>query len=435
MGLPVPQPNNEVRKDVRAATETRYPSRIFNSLSRVESYMISWPAARPVSRLLSVTLLSAAIACGNDEPTGPASPATIAPAAAAYLDTSLAFMEEYYYYRDTVSWTTKRTRAYRRAGGAQTSEGVYAAIDTAVQELGDNHSFFYRPQESVGATDHPPTPFFTPASYSVAPRVAYVWVPLFGGKSLVGRADTIQRAVARADSTPGLCGWILDLRGNPGGFWPVMLAGLSPLITPGRVGGFVERDTTQRFFYYVEPGVASLQFPNGQVAEGVRLPTTYQVRNPSLPIAILQGDITASAGEIVLMAFKEPGRVRTFGAPSFGATTQPYTYEFSDGASLQITAAMMFDRQGHIYGGQPIPVDQAVSGPQVRANFVPGSSDPVITAAVNWLNTQAQCAAAGEGALRPAVPSGGTWRATRPIPGAIPANQWPRQRPIPWIAR
>ena len=395
--------------------------------------MIAWPATRPASRLLSVTLLTAVIACGGDDgPTGPATPATIAPAAAAYLDTALQFMQTYYYYGDTVNWNSKRTRASRRAGGAQTFADVYPAIDTAVQELGDDHSFFYRPQESIGVTDHPATPFYTVATYSLAPRVAYIWMPLFGGKSMVGHADTIQRVIARADSTPSLCGWILDLRGNPGGFWPTMLAGLSPLIPPGRVGGFVERDTTQRFFYLVEPGAASLQFPNGQIAEGLRLPTSYQVRNPGLPIAILQGDITASAGEIVLMAFKEPGRVRTFGAPTFGATTQPYTYTISDGASLQIAAALMFDRQGRVWGGQPIPVDQPVAGPVVRSNFVPGSRDPVVDAAVNWLNTQPSCTAAGAGALRPAIPSAGTWRATQPIPGAIP---WPRQRPIPWIAR
>jgi C-terminal processing protease CtpA/Prc len=231
-------------------------------------------------------------------------------------------MQAYYFYGDTVNWAAKRALAFQRAGAAQTRLAVYPALDAAVRELGNTHSTFYPPSQTLGNREDPSTPFYKPMSTSMTSRVAYLWVPTFGGRSQVGRADTIQRIVAKADSTPGLCGWILDLRGNPGGFWPTMLVGLSPLITPGLVGGFVERDPTQRYEYHVQAGAAFLREPNGTMYEYLRLPSVYQLTHPGLPVAILQGDITASAGEIVVMAFKEPNRVRTFGAPTYGATTQ-----------------------------------------------------------------------------------------------------------------
>jgi carboxyl-terminal processing protease len=393
------------------------------------------PRARAFVAVVPMLAAATAVACGDkDPPTGVMAP-RIAPAAQAYLDTALAFMQLYYYFGDTVNWTAKRTRAFQRAGAAQTRKAVYPAIDTAVLELGDDHSFFFPPSQTFGNREDPPTPFFTPMSAALAPRVAYLWIPTFGGRSSLGRADTIQRVIARADSTPNLCGWVLDLRGNPGGFWPAMLAGLSPLVTPGRVGGFVERDTTRRYFYEVQPGAALLNVPGGRVIEALRLPSSYQLQRPGLPIAILQGDITASAGEIIVMAFKEPDRaVRTFGAPTFGLTTQPYTYTFADTASLVITAAMMFDRQRRVYLGNPIPVDEPVAGPRIRADFVPGNLDPVIDAAINWLRTQPACAPPEAARLRQQTPGAGGWLPTRAVPGAIPASEWTKTRPSPWVA-
>jgi C-terminal processing protease CtpA/Prc len=265
--------------------------------------------------------------------------------ARAYLDTALSFMQAYYFYGDTVNWAAKRTLAFQRAGAAQTRAAVYPAIQAAVRELGNTHSAFYPPSQTLGNREDPSTPFYTPMSTSLTSRIAYLWVPTFGGKSQLGRADSIQRIIARADSTPQLCGWVLDLRGNPGGFWPTMLVGLSPLVTPGLVGGFVERDARETYEYHVQPGAALLREPDGKLYEYLRLPNSYKVSRPGLPVAILQGDITASAGEIIVMAFKEPNRVRTFGGPTYGATTQPYTMTFADTSSLQIAAALMFDRQ------------------------------------------------------------------------------------------
>ena len=409
----------------------------------------------PRSRLLTRSLIACLVlavpvlgplACGGGDDGGPTAPPapTIAPAAAAYLDTALLFTQQVFYYGDRVNWPSVRARAFQTAAGAQTLAATYPAIEEMITGLNDPHSAFYEPSQSLGNREDPNTPFYRPAAYSLVPRVGYVWVPTFGGRSQSGRADTIQMAVAKADSTPNQCGWIIDLRGNPGGFWPSMLAGLSALVTPGRTGGFVERDTAWRYFYEVTPGAAGISVPpeGGQPRrsiEYIRLPRTYELRNKGLPVAILQGDITASAGEIIVMAFKEPNRaVRTFGGPTYGVTSQPYTWTMSDKASVQVTAALMFDRQLRTYAGGAIPPDETVAGPTIRANYVPGqATDPVIDAATRWLNTQASCAAApspdAEAPSARLVP-GGLWRSTAPLPGALPPSAWPKGKGTPWIA-
>lgn len=391
--------------------------------------------ARSIVAAAALLGTAAAGACGSsDSPTGVDTPvATISTVARAYLDTALSFMQAYYFYGDTVNWTAKRALAFQRAGAAQTRKDVYSAVDLAVKELGNTHSTFYPPSQTLGNREDPATPFYKPVSMSLTPRISYLWVPLFGGKSQIGRADTIQRIVAHGDSTPGLCGWIIDLRGNPGGFWPSMLAGLSPLITPGLAGGFVERDPKSAYEYHVQPGAAFLREPSGTMYEYIRLPSTYTLAHPGLPIAILQGDITASAGEIVVMAFKEPNRVRTFGASTYGATTQPYTWTFADTSSLQIAAALMFDRQRKTYAGGKIPADEPIAGPLIRDNYIPGTRDVVIDAATSWLLSRPECA--GTAADSPAIrDGGGRLVPTQPRPGTIPGSLWPKDRPTPWRA-
>ena len=91
--------------------------------------MSSLSRARRV--VVAAVLVAATMAACSDKesPTGLTPPgSTITPVAQAYLDTALAFMEQYYYFADTVNWSIKRSRATDRAGAAQTRKDVYPAI-------------------------------------------------------------------------------------------------------------------------------------------------------------------------------------------------------------------------------------------------------------------------------------------------------------------
>lgn len=397
--------------------------------------------------LAGILPVAAAIACGggSDPVTGPddsgtpRSPASVV----AYVDSAVDFTETYFYYGDRINWPALRQRTFARAAGAQTFRETHPAIDTLARELNDPHSFFYRPSETLGNREDPSGPLYTPVSSMIAPRIGYLWLTSFGGTNGRARADTLQELIAQTDAiADGACGWIIDQRANVGGFWPVMLAGISPLVTPGLVGGFAERAPGSSFFYYVGGGVAGLQEGvSGPRFEYLATARRYQLRRPNPPVALLQGRFTASAGEIVVMAFKETTRaVRTFGGPTNGVTTQPYTYRMRDTASLQITAAIMFNRLGGNYGGGAIPPDQVATGAGVATSFTaafrPGTrGDDVVESAIAWLQSRPECQ--GTVAAEPdAAPAGrGAWQSSIPTPGARPASDWPKGKPTPWTAR
>jgi carboxyl-terminal processing protease len=404
--------------------------------------------------LLGVLPLAAAIACGGDGKsstlTGPVTPGTpgtpTSPAAViAYIDSAFNFTQTYFYYGDRINWPALRQRTFARAAGAQTFAQAHPALDTLARELNDPHSFFYLPSQTLGNREDPSGPLYTPISSVIAPKIGYLWLTSFGGINGVARADTLQQLIADADALAGgACGWIIDQRANVGGFWPVMLAGISPLVTPGLVGGFAERDARFSYYYYVGGGVAGLQEGTaGARFEYIATTRRYSLRRPNPPVALLQGQFTASAGEIVAMAFKETTRaVRTFGGPTTGVTTQPYTYRMRDTASLQITAAIMFDRLGHNYAGGSIPPDQGATGAGVAGSFTsafrPGTrGEDVVESAISWLQSRPECqgtATAERDANDAASAARGTWQSAEPTPGARPATDWPKGKPTPWSA-
>jgi carboxyl-terminal processing protease len=361
------------------------------------------------------------------------SPREFAPApwVQSYLDTAAIFTERWFYFNERVDWNTLRSQMNARAMGATRYEQAHAAVDTMVRALNDRHSFFYVPSRTPGTSNPAPdVAYHRPLAKSFTARVGYLWLPMFVGTNQQARADSIQGSIAHLDSTSSLCGWIVDLRGNPGGYWAPMLAGLSPLLTEGSVGGYVLRDVTQRYFYEVHPGAAGVRVPGGAYFELARLPWTYKVRNASVPIAILQTASTASAGEILIMALRDSSRAtRSFGANSYGATTQPFSKTLVDTSSIQITAGVFFDRYDRRFDNYVIPVDQPVAGPSIGTSYVPGAAtDAVIDAATTWIRSQGSCTSAS---LRVESPSGAVLTPDR---GARPLREWPLGVPIPWIA-
>ena len=107
-------------------------------------------------------------------------------------------------------------------------------------------------------------------------------------------------------------GWIVDLRGDRGGNMWAMLGILKPLLGSGDLGVFEDR-TGQRS----RPWRAEIQ-GSGQV----------QATGPDLahvPVAVLIGPQTASAGEAVAIAPKGRPQTRVFGHathwPTPGNTT------------------------------------------------------------------------------------------------------------------
>lgn len=374
------------------------------SIARPPADRRSRPAAfspaHAVRTLASCCCAALLAACGG-APTPPR-PA-MAPAASAYMTEALDVMQARSINRYRIAWPAFRAEAMARAAGAERPADTYEALRATVAALGDRHSSF-RPPGGLAAVAParwtgvpgvngqladslmPPT---LPGGRMLGARVAYVFLPAFAGPNPVGHADSIH-AVVRALDARDPCGWVVDLRRNQGGnMWP-MLAGLAPLLGDGGVGVFVDPDSVRQH-WVMRGGAAGLAAgaPRTDTTMLVRLPGVVTVlRRASPPVAVLTGQLTASSGEAVAIAFRARPSTRSFGAPTFGVSTANVGIRLSDGAVLNLTVSTMGDRTGRLYGAA-VPPDEAVAGPPAP---VPGAGDAVMDAAAAWLHAQPACA-------------------------------------------
>jgi C-terminal processing protease CtpA/Prc len=206
--------------------------------------------------------------------------------------------------------------------------------------------------------------------------IAYIDVPWISTADEIictSFADSLHQLIASYDQQ-GIKKWIIDLRRNTGGnCWP-MLAGLGPLLGDGVMGYFVS-DNEKISFSYNSGSVYQGKHSRCSVSQ------PYTVTPGSRKIILLTGNNTASAGEIVALAFKGRENVYLYGEPTAGLTTANATYSLSDGSLLVLTVCKEADRNGKICDGRILP-DMTISSNTY------GGKDDIKTAAIMFLKLE-----------------------------------------------
>jgi C-terminal processing protease CtpA/Prc len=198
-------------------------------------------------------------------------------------------------------------------------------------------------------------------------------------------AVELQEHVARLDAA-GACGFVLDLRSNSGGnLWP-MLVGVGPLLGDGEVAIALAPSGTRTPVWYRD-GKAGL----GDTVQLRVREAPYRLRNPLAPIAVLTDRSTASAAEIIAGAFGARADARRFGAATRGAVTGTRIFPLADGAALVLAVTHTSDRNGRVYSG-PLEPDEVVDA---RTRNLALADQPVVRAALEWLESQRACQRAG----------------------------------------
>jgi hypothetical protein len=270
------------------------------------------------------------------------------------LEAAIAIVRNNALRRREVNWNEALPRVRTLAAGARQSSEVYAAIGQLLSELGDRHSFVMKPGSSSAARVN------RPAEARALPNgIGYVEVPGYlGGDTGAMRAWTKEMHDALA-ATDAPCGWIVDVRANLGGTPLPMLAGLKPFLGSAGVGANVP------LIGKPQPWVPGF---------GVNMPPPASLRAlRNAPVAVLTGPWTASAGELVAIAFRGRADTRSFGQPTAGVSTANSTYRLPDGGRIVLTTAVMADRRGNSYGSQ-VPPDEITEG-----------DEATLAAAMEWL--------------------------------------------------
>lgn len=332
-----------------------------------------------------IIIIFAAIGCGFNSSTITITPSllptkTINPTAFTYLNHALDLIQEYSYYRKTADWNAIRLASYHLASGANTPAQTYASINLVFYTLGDTHGGINKPYIPV-TTDMPtPIPSFLPSVGKLLDdRLGYILVPSSGFDDTTvanGYIASMQGEIRRIDQSHP-CGWIVDLRGNPGGWYSPMEVGIGPILGEGRLGGSVDADGNVTYLTYLD-GIArwgnEIQFEFG---------SPYHLIESNPPVAILTGGDTSSAAEALTVAFRGRPDTRNFGQPTGGqnpGTGKVFTLD--DGGILWITTALTVDRNGKIYPEVPIQPDEIVTLP---------NDGSVPKVAKDWLLSRPAC--------------------------------------------
>jgi carboxyl-terminal processing protease len=326
------------------------------------------------------------ISCGTKSPTVAITPSirptqTIAPAALAYLNNALDLIQEYSYYRKNVDWNAIRNASYQLASGAETPLQTYAAINLVFQTLGDTHGGIKQPYIPVSTDVSSPIPSFLPSVGKLLDNhLGYIFVPNSGfsdDTSANGYVASMHGEIRRIDQSHP-CGWIVDLRGNGGGWFGPMEVGIGPILGDGKLGGTVDADGNITYSTY-QNGIVRW---GDYISFGFSSP--YHLFESYPPVVVLVDGGTSSAAESLTIAFHSRPDTRSFGQPTGGQNPgvgKVFTLE--DGGILWITNSLSVDRTGKIYSMVPIQPDEVVTLP------VDGS---VPQAAEDWLLNQPSCA-------------------------------------------
>ncbi len=302
--------------------------------------------------------------------------------AKTYLDDAVNIVESIGLNSARIDWPRTRLKAYALAQGAGTSADTYAAIRMVLSALNDRHSLLVLPADSRTNSENTTTNDFKLVSDTLANK-AYVSVPAYQGGHLdrqTAFANELQSRLSALDASRP-CAWIVDLRANSGGNMFPMLAGLAPILGNGVFGHLVGRDGTQDWFVREASSGLGTQV-NARSTKPVPL-----VDEGKALVAVLFGPQTASSGEAIAVSFVGRPGTRSFGQPTAGLSTGNRPVTLSDGATLVVTTSVFADRNGKRYGGKVDPDEIVVPGPK----DTPLADDPVVRAAIAWLDQQPAC--------------------------------------------
>lgn len=266
---------------------------------------------------------------------------TTAPAVEQYLKNLISIMKNNSINRKTIDWNAFTTNVLEKAKGSQTIDDprISAAIQTALTQLNDDHSFFIDNKGNyLIGSGRTPCKNATPILPNVGNDIGYIKIDAFSGQGTAAavQAETIMNRIKSADG-PLIRGWIIDLRGNTGGnMWP-MLSGAEPILGEGPWGYFIDPENNTEVWDRNYSAYIKVNYP-------------YTLLKPKPKVAVLTDEATASSGEAIVVAFRGRPNTKSFGRPTCGVSTANQGFPFLDGSSLILTVSTMADRNKTMYG-------------------------------------------------------------------------------------
>jgi carboxyl-terminal processing protease len=308
------------------------------------------------------------------------------------IDSALNIMQYKSVFGSKLDWQSIRANTYELASDAKTYQDAIPALRYAFDQLKDKHGWLVINDSTYGLRGYKAdtgrlsqnikaAALKGPRVYTeaVSADIAYISVPFFGGQTTAGMnafAQKIQDSLCKNinSRTKGI---IIDLRLNAGGNMYPMFVGVSNVLGDGVVAKTMDskKNTT-----------SVTELKNGSMT----LLDTMLIRLKStcgdlsrLPVAILTGPVTGSAGECLAVGFKGRQNTVLIGEETAGFTSANEGF-YLPGTGNAIVTAMDFvhDRNGNEYR-ESVQPDIKVVGD----DFFNRNNDPKIRAALKWFSS------------------------------------------------
>lgn len=268
-----------------------------------------------------------------------------------YVIQAFDSIEKYSLHKKTFNFDSLENEIISQISDSTPQNEVYTKLEYALRVI-DKHSFVIRKEkwQQMYEGINPevlsnPYPF---QGKILENKYAFVSLDGFsGGDSLAAKnySDSLQKLISVLyNEEPD--GWIIDLRYNSGGWSPPMISGLGPILGLGikAYSITIDRDTTEHFYAKNDK-------------EYIKLTDSVWTFQKQLPIAVLIGENTGSAGELLTLAFRGNPKTQLIGQPTYGVSTDLMPILMPDSLQLNITSAAMIDRNKKGNGG-PIEPDE-----------------------------------------------------------------------------
>jgi carboxyl-terminal processing protease len=219
---------------------------------------------------------------------------------------------------------------------------------------------FEKPRGTPARLGNLPTIYVQHEMKKLEPNIVYFRLGAFFDPENVMKA--FEKAVSE---NPKANGFILDLRGNPGGigFMAVGMAGFFVKQHDFKLGTMTTRLGELNF----------VMTPRPETFDG--------------PLAVLVDGLSASTSEIIAGGLKDVGRARIFGTTTAGAALPSMIEKLPNGDGFQYAIADYVSSGGKRLEGAGVKPDTEV-GPS-RAALLQGR-DAVLQEAIKWIESQAK---------------------------------------------
>ena len=286
------------------------------------------------------------------------------------------------YFRDEVDWENIYQQAEEIESAAEIDSFLKFRVLRELRPTGDNHSFVTNLDGVVNVAT--PTIDGQEPNYpsgEIIDGYGYISFPSTNLTTSDYPAEYARLAAEFRNQflEDGVCGWIIDLRNMRGGSVSPPLTALYPFLPDGKVAGFVDAYSNER---WIEKSGESIS-PLAYVQEIDDVPWPHELENPDLPVAVLTGGSTASAGEFVQLALMSRPNLQTFGLQSAGYTTGNIGITLFHDAHFALASTAELDVYGNVYTGkiEPDVEDLDIGRGQ---SVLPRN----LTTALDWLDAQ-----------------------------------------------